>query len=46
MINRQKIGIVLGVSVFILVMIMPLPDGMSPKAMKAVAVSSMSLIHI
>ena len=44
MFNRQKIGIVLGVSVFILVMILPLPDGMSPKAMKAVAVSSLMAI--
>ena len=44
MFNRQKIGIVLGVSVFILLMIMPLPDGMSPKAMKAVAVSSLMAI--
>jgi hypothetical protein len=34
MFNRQKIGIVLGVSAFILLKIMPLPDGMSPKARK------------
>ena len=44
MYNRQKIGIVLGVIVFTLIMISPEPEGMNPKAMKAAAVSILMAI--
>ena len=44
MYNRQKIGIVLGVIVFVLIMILPEPDGMNPKAMKAAGVSILMAI--
>ena len=41
---RHKLGLVLGISVFIIVMILPIPENMNPKAMKALAVSSMMAI--
>ncbi|MED5256757.1 MAG: SLC13 family permease [Candidatus Neomarinimicrobiota bacterium] len=41
---RHKLGLVLGISVFIIVLILPIPENMNPKAMKALAVSSMMAI--
>ena len=37
--KRQKIGIVLGISLFTLIILLPTPDGMNPKGMKAAAVT-------
>ena len=36
---RQKVGMVLGVSVFVLLLALPEPEGMNPLAMRAAAVS-------
>ena len=44
MYNRQNIGIVLSLIVFVLIMILPEPDGMNPKAMKAAGVSILMAI--
>jgi len=41
---RQRIGLVLGPAAFILILVMPLPDGMSPAARKVAAVTALMAI--
>lgn len=41
---RQRIGLALGPSLFILILVMPLPDGMSPAARKVAAVAALMAI--
>jgi sodium-dependent dicarboxylate transporter 2/3/5 len=42
--TRQRIGLVLGPAVFVLILVMPLPDGMSPAARKVAAVAALMAI--
>ncbi len=42
--TRQRIGLALGPTLFILILIMPLPDGMSPAARKVAAVAALMAI--
>lgn len=42
--TRQRIGMVLGPAAFILILLMPLPDGMSPAARKVAAVAALMAI--
>ena len=41
---RQKTGIVLGLFVFIILLLLPVPEDMNPKAMRAAAVSMLMSI--
>jgi len=41
---RQKTGIVLGISIFLILLLIPVPDGMNPKAMKAAAVTMLMAV--
>ena len=41
---RQKVGMVAGVSVFLLLLALPAPEGMNPLAMRAAAVSLLMAI--
>ena len=42
--TRQRIGLALGPAAFILILLMPLPDGMSPAARKVAAVAALMAI--
>ncbi len=42
--TRQRIGLALGPALFILILVMPLPDGMSPAARKVAAVAALMAI--
>ena len=41
---RQKTGIVLGLFVFVTLLLLPVPEDMNPKAMRAAAVSMLMFI--
>jgi len=44
MFNRQKIGIVLGLFVFVIMLLLPVPEGMNPQAMRAAAVAMLMAV--
>ncbi len=44
MFNRQKIGIVLGLFVFVTILLLPVPEGMNPQAMRAAAVAMLMAV--